>query len=298
MTSGSRDLLRLHRVEYPIPVHYLCYASWGACYAVGGLRQLLTAPVLLAVAANLVLPAAMSVLNAAVDVRGDALNRGKADLAEATLRVGVRSATIVTAVEMGLAQMLAIVASLVARDATTAVVVAVIIVLHVLYNAEPVRLKRRGFANPLTLGVSLGLLPCLATFTVVRPDIAPATWLIFAGLSTSITGRALWWMVPDREADAAAGTVTVAVRHGAARAVTVSCFIAATVPVLLGWGLWWRYGPAVALPGIVVSGAFLAGQLSLLRRDRPSYARIRKATMAPMTIATVFFTVLPLVALS
>src|SRR5947208_1965519 len=63
-----RALVRIHRLEYPFVVNYLCYAGWGACYAVAGPAGLLTGPVLLAAAANFILLVAQNPLNAALDM--------------------------------------------------------------------------------------------------------------------------------------------------------------------------------------------------------------------------------------
>lgn len=295
--TGWRAFVRLHRVEYPLPIHYLCYAVWGACYTVSDLGQLLAPPVLCVITSNLIHPAAMNVLNAAMDVRTDSLNPNKADLAAATVRLGPRRVIVCAATELTFAQALAVLASLLTGRWSCAIFVAVAIALHVLYNIEPVHLKRRGIANPLTLGASFAFLPCLASAAAVLPELTTPMWLIFAGLGASVTGRALWWMIPDRAADAATGTVTLAVRYGAMRTLVVSCLIAASVPVLLGWGLWWRYGPIIGLVGAAVGSAFLLGQFPLLRKHNQSYARMRRRAMTPMMGANVFYAVLPLIAL-
>jgi 4-hydroxybenzoate polyprenyltransferase len=222
-----------------------------------------------------------------------------ADLAHATLLRGTKSVIALAAMEMALAQVLAIIVSLWVGRWFIAITVALIIVPHVLYNIEPVRLKCRGIANPLTLGASLVFLPCLVSYATVRPDFTGPVWLIFAGLGASVTGRASWWMIPDLAADAATGTVTLAVRYGAVRMIVVACLIVAVVPWLLGWGLRWRYGRlalALALAGTVASGGFLAGQLPLLRRGHPSYACMRRRDMTPMMIDKMFLAIFPLTA--
>lgn len=295
-----RDLIVLHRLEYPFFITYLCYAVWGACYAVSGARQLLDTPVLLAIAANLIHPGAMSVLNAAVDTRADTLNPDKRGIANAADRLGVKHAIVWAATEMALVLGLATAVSLWVDRWLTVVAAALIIALHLLYNVEPVRLKRRGVANPLTLGTSFGLLPCLVSYSAVRPDFTAPTWLIFAGLGTLVTGRALWWMVPDRAADTAAGTVTLAVRYGIFRVLAACCLVTVAGLGLLGWGLWWHNGFGWALLGVVVSAAPLGSQLALLRRTAngavPRSAFIRRRSMSLVMISNVLLALLPLAA--
>jgi len=295
-----RDLARVHRLEYPLPVHYVCYAFWGACYAVGTVRQLLDVPVVLAVVANLPLPVAMNMLNGAVDVRTDERTPNKRAAAASILRLGVRRAVWWALAEMAFSLVLAAVVSLWTGHWLVVTAVAMIVVLHVLYNVEPVRLKRRGFANPVTLGVSFGFLPCVVSCAAVRADIPLSLWLIFAGLGVSVGARALWWMVPDRAADAATGMTTLAVRHGAYRTLLLSCLIAVAGPVLLGVGLWSRYGVIWAIVGVAAGSVFVVGQLAVLPgtsdRTLPSSARMRRRNMTPMMAANVFLAVLPLIA--
>jgi 4-hydroxybenzoate polyprenyltransferase len=261
---------------------------------------LLDVPVALAVVANLPLPVAMNVLNGAVDVRTDERTPNKRAAAAAMLRLGTRRAARWALIEMAFSLVLAAVVSLWTGHWLVVAAVAMIIVLHVLYNVEPVRLKRRGFANPVTLGLSFGFLPCVVSCAAARADIPLSLWLIFAGLGASVTGRALWWMVPDRAGDAASGMTTLVVRHGAYRTLLLSCVIALAGPVSLGVGLWSRYGVIWAIVGIAVGAVFVIGQLAVLPgtsdRALPSSARMRRRNMTPMMVANVFLAALPVIA--
>ena len=306
MTRAEREpgfwwaLVRVHRLEYPLPIHYLCYALWGACYAITGLGQLAAWPVIVAVLADLPPPVAMNALNGAMDVETDLRNPDKRDLAIATLRLGVRRTIAVAAAEMALSVGLAVLVSIAVGHWFVAVAAVAMIALHLLYNLEPVHLKRRGLVNPVTLGVSFGFLPCLVSYGAVRGDLDPAAWLIFLGLGATVTGRALWWAVPDLAADAAIGLETPAVRFGAIRTLVVSCAIAAAGPVLLGWGVSGRYGPGWGVAAVLISAVFVGGQLPVVRQIRrgisPSSARLRHRNMTPMALANLALVVLPLVA--
>jgi len=296
----GRALARIHRLEYPLPVHYVCYALWGACYGVGSPRGLLDVPVLLAVVANLPLPVAMNVLNGVIDVRADARTPNKQVTASATLRVGVRPALWWAGLEMTASLVLGAVVSVWTGHWLVVTALALAIALHVLYNVEPVHLKRRGILNPVTLGVSFAFLPCLVSCAAARPDIPMSLWLVFAGLGVSVIGRAAWWMVPDRAGDAASGVTTFAVRHGAHRTLVLSCLIGLAGPALLGAGLWPRYGAVWAIVGMAAGLVFVVGQLAVLPgasdQALPSSARIRRRNMTPMMAANVSLVVLPLVA--
>ncbi|HVV19785.1 MAG TPA: UbiA family prenyltransferase [Pseudonocardiaceae bacterium] len=298
--STVRDLARIHRLEYPLPIHYVCYSIWGACYAVDHPAGLLTVPVLLAFVANLPLPVAMNVLNAVVDVPTDARNPQKSGSAAAITRLGARTALWWAAVEMAFSLVVATVVAVWLRHWLVIAATGGAVALHLLYNVEPVRLKRRGLLNPLTLGASFGFLPCLVSYGAVRAGVAWWAWLVFAGLGISVAGRALWWMVPDRSGDAASGMPTFAVRHGARRAFVVSLLIALPGPVVLAAGLWPSHGPVWAVVGGLAAGVFVVGQFVGLRgtsdRALPSVTRMRRRNMTPMMIANVFLAVLPLAA--
>jgi 4-hydroxybenzoate polyprenyltransferase len=123
--------------------------------------------------------------------------------------------------------------------------------MQLLYNLEPVRLKRRGFAGAGVFGLSMATLPCLLSYSAVRSGFEPAVWPTFASLGVMAIGRTAWWSVPDRIADVATGMAPPTVRYGAARALVLSCVVMGAGLGLLGWGLWWRYGPAWVPLGVV-----------------------------------------------
>jgi hypothetical protein len=69
---------------------------------------------------------------------------------------------------------------------------------------------------------------------------------------------------------------------------------------LLGWGLWWRYGPAWAWLGVAMYGVFLGDALTLFRpapgRGLPSSVRMRKRAMPLVMIGDVVLLIIPLAA--
>ncbi|MGH8572545.1 MAG: UbiA prenyltransferase family protein [Gammaproteobacteria bacterium] len=296
--SRWRDVVRIHRLEYPFTIHYLCHAVLGVSYAASDLQQLLTSPVLLVIIANLLAIVAGNPLNTAADIATDSHTQGKGDVASAVLRLGRQQAIHWAAVEITLALLLATILSLWLDRVLIVASVALTVTLCLLYNLEPVRLKRRGFANPITIGLCLGLLPSLAGYSAVRPDLDRSAWLIFVGYGTLITARALWWMIPDRVGDGATGILTPAVQYGVFRTLSVACALTVVGLGLFCVGLMWRYGSALALVGGIVIAAFFVNKLALLCRvsdDRlPSSQQLRRRSLAPATIADVFLVLLPL----
>lgn len=298
--DSIRDILAIHRLEYPFPIIYLCYAGCGACFAVTDVRRLLDASVLTVGMANLLLVAAGLLLNTTVDIRTDERHRDRNYLATAVLRFGRGRARRWVAAEMAVALGLVVLASVWLDRWLLTGIAAGIIVLQLLYNVEPVRLKRRGFAGPVAFCIAVVVLPCLLSHWAVRPQIDTSVWLIFMGLGISAIGRMTWWSVPDRTVDTATGMTTPAVRYGTTRALALSCLILLAGLVLLGWGLWGRYGPAWILPGLAAHGIFLSGTLALLGRtsneNLPSPVRMRKQAMSLVMVGEVTLTTIPLIA--
>jgi 4-hydroxybenzoate polyprenyltransferase len=173
----------------------------------------------------------------------------------------------------------------------------VTIAIQVLYNTEPVRLKRRGLTGVAAFCAATLVLPFLLSYWAVRPDVDVTTWLVVAGLWLLAAGRMTVWSIPDLAADAATGMRTPAVRYGVAGALVRCAALFAAGLVLTGCGLWWRYGPGWALPLTAVQATFLGDAASLLRQPtRVSKARILRRMTPPATIGTVALAVTPLVA--
>ncbi|GDY31590.1 UbiA family prenyltransferase [Gandjariella thermophila] len=293
-----RDVVLAHRLEYPFPLRYLCYALWGACYVATRPAELVRLPVLLAVLANLVQIMALNMLNTAVDVRTDARNPGKSAVARAALRIGPARAAVLAGVELAVGLLLAGMVVALTGHWLVAAAAALVAALHLLYNVEPVRLKRRAPANPLALGLSVGFLPCLVSAGAVRALPGGPAWLVFAGFGVLVAGRALWWSVPDRAADAAAGLMTPPARFGGRATIDASGVLTGGALALLGAGLALRYGAAVATVGTAATAAASAGVLALLYRYRaqapPSARHLRTHVMPLLLTADLLLVALPL----
>ena len=298
--NGVRDLVTVHRLEYPLSVHYLGYAVLGACYAADAAADLVTLPAILAVLTNLALVVSMNSLNTAADVATDSQSDDKGYVSSAAVRLGRPKLVWLAAGEMTFALAVTTALSVWTGRWYLVASTALVVLLHLLYNLEPVRLKRRGCANPASLGISLGLLPCVISYGALRPDFEPSVWPILVAWAVLITGRAWWWSLPDRAADAATGMGTPAVRHGAVRTLVVCGVLTGLGLVLLGWGLWWRYGPLWGLAGVAISTGFLAYVLPLLpdggrAGKAPNATRMRRRGMSLVVLANVVVALIPLV---
>lgn len=292
----ARDLYRVHRLEAPFPVAYVCHALWGACYAASSPGQLTRVPVVLALVANLIPLVAQNVLNAAMDIPVDARTPGKSGIARAAARLGRPRLIGIASAEMALALILATAVAVHLGRPLVAAGVAAGILVEYLYNLEPVRLKKRGLANPVSLGAHFSALPFLSTANAVRPDLPGYLWPLLLGLWLLLIGRTLWWSIPDAAADRAAGLAPPAVRHGPTRALLMASGSTALALALLAWGLAWALNPVAALIGTAASAFFLVGKLRMTATAlRTLHERhMRRHTLTFVIGADALLSVLPL----
>lgn len=292
----ARDLYRVHRLEAPFPVAYVCHALWGACYAASSPGQLTRVPVVLALVANLIPLVAQNVLNAAMDIPVDARTPGKSGIARAAARLGRARLIGIASAEMALALILATAVAVHLGRPLVAAGVAAGILVEYLYNLEPVRLKKRGLANPVSLGAHFSALPFLSTANAVRPDLPGYLWPLLLGLWLLLIGRTLWWSIPDAAADRAAGLAPPAVRHGPTRALLMASGSTALALALLAWGLAWALNPVAALIGTAASAFFLVGKLRMTATAlRTLHERhMRRHTLTFVIGADALLSVLPL----
>jgi 4-hydroxybenzoate polyprenyltransferase len=291
-----RDIRAVHRLEFPFPVNYLCYATWGACFAAGDVARLRDPAVLAVIGANLLLMLSGLAFNTVVDAHTDERHREKRRLARAARRFGTDRLARWAAAEVAVGLLLACLAAVWAARLLLAVTAVAIVVAHLLYNAEPVRLKRHGLAGVAVFCVGGLVLPFLLSYWAVRPDVDATSWLLVAGLGTQSVGRMTSWSVPDRGPDSATGLRTPSVRHGVTGALVHSTVLLLAGLALTGVALWWRFGPLWTVPLVVLQGAVLYDSVGQLRGADVTVRRIRRRVMSPAMLGTVALTITPLVA--
>ncbi|MFD4675855.1 UbiA prenyltransferase family protein [Lentzea sp. NPDC058450] len=273
-------LIHLHRLEHPFGAHYACAAAWGACYATR-----FDLAVVIAVLANFVAIISGNPLNAYADLRNDVHTDEKRHLAQAVREIGASKVLALAIFEMIFALALAVAVSW-----QVAAGVALILVLYLAYNLEPVRLKRRGYAGPVALATAAGLLPSITAYSAAGGRAEPAVWLVFSGVACLATGRALWWAVPDRVGDARAGSRTPVVLYGTRHALNATTQLTFGGLLLVGGGLWFRFGVFWAAVGVVACSLFL------LARDLPSARQQLRYGMSLAVTSTIVLAAIPLLA--
>ncbi|WP_298183293.1 UbiA family prenyltransferase [Saccharomonospora sp.] len=286
-----RELVAVHRLEFPFWVNTVCQALWGACFAVATPADLAAWPVLLAIVANVVLMEAGLVLNTVADLDSDARHPERGRLTGAAQRLGRRGGLRLATAEFVLGGSLAIAVSLWTGHWLVAAAAVGTVVAHVLYNVEPMRWKSRGLPGAAVFACGVIALPFVTSYAAVRADLPPEVVLTSAGLTLLAAGRVVWWSVPDRDADAAAGQRTTSVRHGAVRALLLTCLLLCTGLAALVWGLWWYGGAVAALVGAGGHVVFTGTVVALLRRvpakRSVSSIRLRRTVMPVVLVADV-----------
>jgi lycopene elongase/hydratase (dihydrobisanhydrobacterioruberin-forming) len=292
------DLLAVHRLEFPFGVNFFCYATWGSCFAVTGAARLLDLTVLGTVLANLLLITSGLALNTAADLRTDERHAERGRLAGAARRLSRRRILRWVTTEMLVAVLLTGLVAVRAHRPPLVAAAAVIITLHVLYNTEPVRLKRRGLLGVTAFCAAVLVLPFLLSYWAIRPELDAPIRPVVVGLGILAVGRMTLWSVPDAAADTATGMRTPAVRYGPAGALALALAVMIIGLALAAWGLLWRYGPVWTLPPVAVQASLLYGVVLALRHpeDRPTSARIRRRAMPPVTLGMLAMAAIPLIA--
>jgi 4-hydroxybenzoate polyprenyltransferase len=208
--------------------------------------------VVIAVLANFVAIISGNPLNAYADVRNDIHTAEKRHLAQAVQEVGSNRVLALAIFEMIFAEALAIAVSW-----RVAVGVGLILVLYLAYNLEPIRLKRRGYSGPVVLAIAAGLLPSVTAYAAAGGQPDPAVWLVFSG-----------------------------VRH----AVNATTQLTLGGLLLVGGGLWFRFGPPWAAVGVTACSAFL------FARDLPTARQQLRYGMTMAVVSTIVLAAIPLLA--
>jgi 4-hydroxybenzoate polyprenyltransferase len=101
------------------------------------------------------------------------------------------------------------------------------------YSLEPLRFKRRGFLNLLTLSLILYFLPALYIYYAIAPHMKILPLLALLGFSTQMIGLLLVNQIEDYHEDKEMNVLTSSVRWGLKKASLVSLSFTAAMSVVL-----------------------------------------------------------------
>jgi 4-hydroxybenzoate polyprenyltransferase len=101
------------------------------------------------------------------------------------------------------------------------------------YSLEPLRFKRRGFLNLVTLSLILYFLPSLYIYYAMAPNIKILPLLALLGFSTQMIGLLLVNQIEDYHEDKEMNVLTSTVRWGLKKASLVSLLFTAVMSLVL-----------------------------------------------------------------
>jgi 4-hydroxybenzoate polyprenyltransferase len=101
------------------------------------------------------------------------------------------------------------------------------------YSLEPLRFKRRGFLNLVTLSLILYFLPALYIYYAMAPQMKILPLLALLGFSTQMIGLLLVNQIEDYHEDKQMNVLTSTVRWGLKKASMVSLLFTAVMSVVL-----------------------------------------------------------------
>jgi 4-hydroxybenzoate polyprenyltransferase len=101
------------------------------------------------------------------------------------------------------------------------------------YSLEPLRFKRRGFLNLVTLSLILYLLPALYIYYAMAPHMKILPLLAILGFSTQMIGLLLVNQIEDYHEDKEMNVLTSTVRWGLKKASSVALLFTAVMSVVL-----------------------------------------------------------------
>lgn len=262
----------LHRFE--VGPMYFFVLIWGMFVAAREPSDLWSVAAILAFFINGLSLFSGFVLNNYSDYPIDRRSQIKGYIADAVERVGLRKTLALYWIEQALTVAAAVAVSVLLHNWLFVVVKLAGIVSGMMYNGEPVRMKRRGIWNPIMLSIRFGFVPGMIAYLAVHGTIGIGGWVLLLGGTVISFSRGFWNSISDTDEDRAENILTPAVRYGPRAAMESA--VASLVPacVLVGAGLWLLLGPLYALAGVTgIVGATIYRFL-LLRRASDNRATI------------------------
>lgn len=250
--SLPRALHAVHRLE--IGPLYFMVLLWGMFVAADRVSDLWSVPSILALLINGLSLFSGFVLNSYSDHPIDARSPIKNFVARGVDRIGRRAVVGLYAVEQAVTVGVAVVISLLLHNWAFVAVKLLGILSGFLYNAEPIRLKRRGFWNPIMMGIRFGFVPGLIAYLAVHHGtIGTGAWILLGGTTLVSVSRGFWNSISDVDEDAAEGVRTPSVAYGALATMRTALLVLLPACVAVALGLYLLFGPwaVVGVAGLV-----------------------------------------------
>lgn len=260
-----RALRNIHRLE--VVPNLILVLMWGMFVAANRPSSLWTPSAILALGINGISLFGGFVLNSYSDYPIDVRSPVKFYIARGVERLGRRRVLLIYIAEQIITVAMAAVVSELLHNWAFVIVKMVGIGAGYLYNAEPIRLKRRALWNPVMNSIRMGFVPGLIGYLAVHEGkINAGGWILLIGMTLMTMGRIGFWVtVMDTDEDTAEGIRTPSVVYGPRPVMVTATSIGAVATVLVGIGLVMLFGPWGVIGALGGVGA-QAFRISLRRR--------------------------------
>lgn len=263
--SLTRALRSIHRLEV-VPNLFLVLI-WGMFVAADRPSSLWAVSSLLALGISTLSLFGGFVLNSYSDYPIDARSPVKFYIARGVERLGSRQVLAIYIAEQIITIAMAVIVSELLHNWAFVLVKLLGITAGYMYNAEPIRLKRRVLWNPLMNAIRMGFVPGLIAYLAVHGGrIETGGWVLLIGMTLVTMGRIGFWVtVMDTDEDRAEGIRTPSVAYGPRTVMRIAIALVAVATATFASGLAILFGPWALLGAVGGAGA-LAYRISLLRR--------------------------------
>jgi lycopene elongase/hydratase (dihydrobisanhydrobacterioruberin-forming) len=271
--SAVRALRSIHRLE--VVPNLLLVLMWGMFVAADRPSSLWMISSFLALGINWLSLFSGFVLNSYSDYPIDARSPVKFYIARGVERLGKRRVLAIYIGEQIITIAMALIVSVMLRNFVFVLVKMIGIMAGYLYNAEPIRLKRRGLWNPVMNSIRMGFVPGLIGYLAVHQGrISAGGWMLLIGMTLATMGRIGFWVtVMDRDEDAAEGIHTPSVLYGPRNVMWIAIGVLALASVLTASGLAVLFGPWAAV-GVIGGLGGLAYRITLAQRTPDDRAAV------------------------
>ncbi len=273
-----RALRSIHRFE--VVPNLILVLVWGMFVAANRPSDLWTVSSILALGINGLSLFGGFVLNSYSDYPIDVRSPVKFYVARGVERLGSRQVLLIYISEQIITIAMSVIVSELLHNWAFVAVKLLGIGAGYLYNAEPIRLKRRALWNPVMNSIRMGFVPGLIGYLAVHEgQIGAGGWVLLTGMTLVTMGRIGFWVtVMDTHEDTAEGIRTPSVVYGPRPVMVTAITLGAVATVLSGIGLVLLFGPWGVLGALGGVGA-QAYRISLLRRvtdDRSAISLLQK----------------------
>lgn len=272
--SLRRALKSIHRLE--VLPNQILVLTWGMFVAANRPSDLWTVSAILALGINGLSLFGGFVLNSYSDYPIDSRSPVKFYIAKGVERVGRRNVLYIYIAEQIITIAMSVVVSELLHNWAFVLVKMIGIGAGYLYNAEPVRLKRRALWNPVMNSIRMGFIPGLIGYLAVHEGkIDAGGWILLIGMTMVQMSRIGFWVsVMDTDEDTAERIRTPSVVYGPRTVMVTAITLGSVATIVVGIGLILLFGPLGVLGALGGVGT-QAYRISLYRRapdDRSAIA--------------------------